>query len=61
MNKKDTTNSIVKGLVAGAVIGTASYMMSNSGKKAVPEVKKNVTKAVKSVGGAMENMAYMMK
>lgn len=60
--KHSAMGSIVTGLAAGAVVGTASYMMSNTGKKKTANnLKRNAGKALKAVGSVIENVSYMMK
>ncbi|MEG0693508.1 MAG: hypothetical protein RR444_10575 [Oscillospiraceae bacterium] len=59
--KNNTMSSVVKGLAAGAVIGTATYMMTTGKKKNNHNVKKNAGKALKAVGTVIENVSYMMK
>ena len=59
--KNSTMSSVVKGLTAGAVIGTATYMMTANKKKTSNTVKKNAGKALKAVGTVIENVSYMMK
>lgn len=62
MKSHNTMSSVVKGLAAGAIVGTATYMMtSGSKKKAAQGLKKNAGKAVKAVGSVIENVSYMMK
>lgn len=59
--KKNTMSSVVKGLAAGAVIGTATYMMTTGKKKSSSHMKRNAGKALKAVGTVIENVSYMMK
>lgn len=64
MKASSTVSSVVKGIAAGAVVGTATYMMtSGTGKKKVANhaLKKNAGKALKAVGTVIENVSYMMK
>lgn len=61
MKQKSTMTSVVKGLAAGAVVGTAAYMMSSSKKNSGAKMKKNASRAVKAVGTVIENVAYLMK
>lgn len=52
------------GLATGAVLGTAVYMFSNHSKNhhnTARTLKRNTGKALKTVGGIMENLSYMMK
>lgn len=61
---KKAMNPWVTGLTAGAVIGTATYMLSGhsrSTQHTAKMLKRNTGKALKTVGGLMENMSYMMK
>ena len=53
-------NAVAKGVAVGAAVTTAAYVMSarkNKGKM----VKKYASKAMKTVGTAMENVAYLIK
>lgn len=60
--KQNTMSSVVKGIAAGAVVGTATYMMvSNSKRRTANSLKKNAGKAIKAVGSVVENISYMMK
>lgn len=59
--KNGTMSSVVKGLAAGAVVGTATYMMTSGKKKSNGSLKKNAGKALKAVGTVIENVSYMMK
>ncbi len=62
--KNNTASSVAKGLVAGAVVGTAAYMMSTGSAKKKTQsrsMKKNAGKALKAVGTVIENVSYMMK
>lgn len=53
-------SAVSKGVAVGAVVGTAAYMMK--AKKSKGRImKKNATKAMKTIGNVMENVAYMMK
>ncbi len=59
--KQQAVSSMVKGLAAGAVVGTAAYMMSAGKKKTSKTLKKNAGKALKAVGSVIENASYLMK
>lgn len=59
--KKPAMSSVVTGLAAGAVVGTAAYMMTSGKKKTSTNMKKNAGKALKAVGTVIENVSYMMK
>lgn len=61
MRKNGTVSSVVKGVAAGAVVGTATYMITSSRKKSGAKAKKNVSKAMRAVGTVIENVAYLMK
>lgn len=62
MKSNQITGAVVKGLAVGAVVGTAAYMMAGSSKKKTAAMlKKNAGKALRAVGGAIENASYMMK
>lgn len=54
-------SSVVKGLAAGAIVGTAAYMMTNSKKKTGNKMKRNAGKAMRAVGSVIENVSYLMK
>lgn len=63
--KNNKMSSVVTGLAAGAVVGTAAYMMTAgskpSKKKSGAAMKRNAGKALKAVGTVIENVSYMMK
>lgn len=59
--KSSAMSSVVKGLAAGAVVGTATYMMTSAKKNSASKKKRNTAKAMKAVGTVIENVAYMMK
>lgn len=61
MKSKSGMSSIVKGIAAGAVVGTATYMMANAKKPQASSMKRTATKAMKAVGTVIENVAYLMK
>ena len=62
MKHHQVAGAVVKGLEAGAVVGTAAYMIAgNSKKKTASMIKKNAGKALRAVGGVIENASYMMK
>ncbi len=63
MKQHSAASSVAKGLVAGAVVGAASYMMSTAGKKKMINhaMKKNAGKALKAVGSVIDNVSTMMK
>lgn len=64
MTHKGGVAPVLTGIATGAVIGTAAYMMSSHSKRrshTVRNLKRNTGKALKTVGGIMENMSYMMK
>ncbi len=58
---KASSGSVIAGVTIGAVAGTVTYMMTSKKKSAIKTVKKNTGKALKTVGGIMENMSYMCK
>lgn len=59
---KKSMSPVITGLATGAIIGTAAYMMSNKASNSTAKViKRNAGKALKTVGGIMENMSYMIK
>lgn len=53
-------NAVVKGVAVGAAVGTAAYMMKPKHSRS-KIIKRNATKAVKTLGNVMENVAYMIK
>ena len=56
MKHHQVAGAVVKGLAAGAVVGTAAYMIAgNSKKKTASMIKKNAGKALRAVGGVIEN------
>ena len=59
--KNSAMSSVVKGLAAGAVVGTATYMMTSKKKRMATSMKKNAGKALKAMGSVIENVSYMMK
>ena len=59
MNK--TASNVIKGLAAGAAVGTATYMMTNSKHKRSKAIKKGAGKAIKAVGTIVDNVTTMMK
>ncbi|MEG0570478.1 MAG: YtxH domain-containing protein [Oscillospiraceae bacterium] len=61
MKKNNVVSSVVKGLTAGAVIGTATYMMSSSKKNNKTKIKRSASKAMRTVGTVIENVGYMLK
>jgi len=61
MKSKKGVSSMVKGLAAGAVVGTATYMMTSAKRKNSSSMKKSASKAVKAVGAVIENVSYLMK
>ena len=52
--------AVVKGVAVGAAIGTAAYMMKSKQSR-TKLMKRNATKAMKTIGNVMENVAYMIK
>lgn len=64
MKASNTISSIAKGVAAGAVVGTATYMMTSNNvkKKAASHLlKKNAGRAFKAVGTVIENVSDMMR
>ncbi len=53
-------SAITKGVAVGAVVGTASYVMKARKSKG-KMMKKSASKAMKTIGNVMENVAYMIK
>ncbi|MBP1565075.1 MAG: hypothetical protein J6A58_04880 [Oscillospiraceae bacterium] len=52
--------SIVKGVAAGAAVGTVCYAISNSSKRKRNVLKKNTGKALKSVVDVLNGISDMM-
>ncbi len=52
--------SIVKGVVAGATVGTVCYAISNSSRRQRSALRKNTSKAVKSVVNVLNGISDMM-
>jgi len=60
MNK--TTSNVMKGLMVGAAVGTAAYMLSNTKQKKTGRMlKKKAGKAMKAVSAIADNVITMMK
>ena len=57
MNK--TVSSVLKGAAAGAVMGTAAYLVMG-GKPNVRQMKKKASKAMKTMGHLFDSISYMM-
>ena len=53
-------SSVAKGVAVGAAVGKAAYMFKAKKQKCMM-MKKSATKAMKTIGNVMENVAYMMK
>ncbi|MGI5957867.1 MAG: hypothetical protein ACOX60_00425 [Massiliimalia sp.] len=63
---KKSTIPMITGLAATAAIGTAAYMMSNHSQRhkarsSMKMLRRSTGKALKTVGGMMENVSYLMK
>ena len=61
---KKSTSPVITGLAATAALGTAAYMMNSRRHKAhasMKNLKRSTGKALKTVGGMMENVSYLMK
>lgn len=54
------TKAIVKGMAAGAVVGTACYMISKSPDRKKKQLKKSTGKAVKAFATAVDCFSSMM-
>lgn len=52
--------SIVKGVVAGATVGTVCYAVSNSSRRKRNVLKKNTGKALRSVVDVLNGISDMM-
>lgn len=61
MKQRSAVSNMLTGLAAGAVVGTAAYMMSSQKKRVNKTMKKNAGKAIKAVGAVIDNVSYMMK
>lgn len=60
MNK--TASNVVKGLMAGAAVGTVTYMMTSAkSKRSSRTIKKGAGKAIKAVGTIVDNVTTMMR
>lgn len=58
--KKMRVMSIVKGVVAGATVGTVCYAVSNSSRRKRNVLKKNTGKALRSVVDVLNGISDMM-
>ena len=57
MKHHQVAGAVVKGLAAGAVVGTAAYMIAgNSKKKTASMIKKNAGKALRAVDNQKERL-----
>lgn len=54
------TKAMIKGMAAGAVVGTACYMISRSPDRKKKKLKKNTGKAVKAFVSAADCFSSMM-
>lgn len=64
MKQNKAASAVAKGLAAGAVVGTAAYMMSTMPSRknnGMNQAKRKAGKALKAVGAVIENVSYMMK
>ena len=62
MKNSQITSALITGAAAGMVVGAASYMVAgHSKKKGMALFKKSAGRALRAVGGALENASYMMK
>lgn len=52
--------SVVKGVLAVAAIGTATYLYSNSSPRTKRKIKRTTSNAMHSVGDAMNDVAQMI-
>ncbi|WP_164997144.1 hypothetical protein [Clostridium minihomine] len=55
------TKGFVKGISAGLVAGLAVASVSNKAFKNNRQLKRSANKAMKKVGGVLDNMEYMFK
>ena len=59
MNKAATT--AMTGVAVAMAAGTAAYMLSGHGKNSTgKELKRNATKAVKTLGNVLDSVEYLM-
>ncbi len=59
MNRNKTT-AVLTTCCVGVAAGAAAYMMAGNRKK-VSRLKKNTGKALRQVGGFIDNVSYMMR
>ena len=50
----------VKGVIAGTVVGTTTYLLVNKKEHPSNTWKRSAGKALKTIGTVMENVSYMM-
>lgn len=61
MNKNMNTTAAITGIALTMAAGTAAYMMTTKGSNAQKrKLKKNATKALKTVTGVIDNVSNMM-
>ncbi|MGI5966664.1 MULTISPECIES: hypothetical protein [Anaerotruncus] len=59
MNK--TTTTAVTGVAVAMAAGTAAYMLANHGKANTgKKLKRNASKAIKTLGTVLDSVEYMM-
>ncbi len=57
-----TASTAVTGLAVAMAAGTAAYMMSgHHGPNTSRKIKKNATKAIKTIGSMLNSVEYMMR
>ena len=62
MKQTQITSALITGAAVGMAVGAAAYMAAgHTKKKSVTVFKKSAGKALRAVGGALENASYMMK
>ncbi len=54
------TKAIIKGMAAGAVVGTACYMISRSPDRKKKRLKRNAGKAVRAFAAAADCFSSMI-
>lgn len=62
MKHNSGISSVMKSFTAGAIVGTATYMLTSKNTKSkAANIKKNTGKALKAVSNVIENVSYIMK
>ena len=62
MKQSQVTGAVLTGAAVGMAVGATAYWMTgHAKKKGMTMLKKNAGKALRAVGGALENASYLMK